>query len=199
MSNGVTPPSADKCIMDFRPASRMRSPTLANPTPSMNSIPLPSPSTPNIGSAPLRWPEKIQPPIRMSTLMIKGRAMKKQTSRRTPIKIKIIMAERVTPATPVTPVTLTLAVAILTRRSPTPTFPQSSEKTASSCKQSDSAVLSRTSACSAAKLDTLPKSVPRQLPPPPKPALPLPRIRALTPSLARSQKICEQSSTLCTD
>ena len=72
-------------------------------------------------------------------------------------------------------------------------------KDASSCKQSDSTVSSRTSACSAAKLDTSPKSVPRQLLPLPKPALPLPRIRAPTPSLAQSQKIHEQSSTLHTD
>ena len=154
------PPSADKCIVDFHPTSRMRSPASANLTPSTNSVPSPSPSTPDIGSAAPRWPEKIQPPTRTSTLMIKGRAMKKQTPLRMPIKMKIT-AERVTPATLVTLVTLTLALAILTRRSPTPTFPQSSEKTASSCKQSDSAILSRTSACSAAKLDTLPKSVPR--------------------------------------
>ena len=196
MSNGAMPPSADKCIADFRPASRMRLPMSANLTPSTNSVPSLSPSTPNIGSAVLRWPEKIQPPTRTNALTIKGRAMKKQTPLRTLIKIKIITAERVTP---VTPVTLTLAVAILTRRSPTPTFLQSLVKMASSRKQSNSTISSRTSACSAAKLDTLSKSVPRQLLPPLKPALPLPWIRALTPSPAQSQKICEQSSTLCTN
>ena len=77
MSNGATPPSADKCIMDFRPSSRMRSPASANLTPSTNSIPSPSPSTPDIGSTAPRWPEKIRPPTRTSTLTIKGRAMKK--------------------------------------------------------------------------------------------------------------------------
>ena len=172
---------------------------LANLTPSTNSVPSPSPSTPDIGSATPRWPEKIQPPTRTSALMIKGRATKKQTPLRTPIKIKIITAEKVTLATPVTPVMLTLAVAILTRRSPTLTFPQSLEKTASSHKQSNSTISSRTSACSAAKLDTSPKNVPRRLPLPPKPAPPPPWIRAPTPSLAWSQKIREQSSTLHTD
>ena len=43
--------AADKCITDFRPASRTRLPTSANLTPSTNSVPSPSPSTPDIGSA----------------------------------------------------------------------------------------------------------------------------------------------------
>ena len=88
----------------------------------------------------------------------------------------------------VTLVMLMLVVAILTRRSPTLTSPQSLEKTASSRKQSNSAVLNRTSACSVARPDTLPKSVPKHLPPPPKPALPPPWTRTLMPSLAWSQK-----------
>ena len=196
MSNGAMLPSAEKCIMDFHPASRMRSPTSANPTPSTNSILSPSLSTPNIRSTIPRWPEKIQPPTRTNTLTIKGRAMKKQTPLRMPIRIKITMAER---ATLVTPVMLMLVVAILTRRSPTLTSPQSLEKMASSHKQSDSGVLSRTSACSAAKLDTLPKSFPRQRLPLPKPAPPPPQTRTLMPSLAQSQKIHEQSSTLRTN
>ena len=129
----------------------------------------------------------------------KGKGNEKTNTTQNADKIKIITVERVTLATPVTLVMLTLAVAILTRRSPTLTFPQSSEKMASSRKQSDSAVLSRTSARSAAKLDTSPKSVPRQLLPPPKPTPPPPWIRALMPSPAWSQKIHEQSSTLCTD
>ena len=107
---GVTPPSTNKCIMDFCPASRMRFPVSANPTPSTNSIPSPSPLTPDIGNAVPRWPEKIQPPTTMNALTIKGRATKKQTPLRTLIKIKIIMAERVTL---VTLVTLMLCMGIL--------------------------------------------------------------------------------------
>ena len=85
----------------------------------------------------------------------KGKGNEKSNTTQNPIKVKITTAERITP------VTLMLAVAILTRRSPTPTFPQSLEKTASSHKQSNSAISSRTSACSVAKLDTSPKSVPK--------------------------------------
>ena len=181
VSNGVTLPSANNYIADFCPASRTRLPTSANLTPSPNSIPSPSLLTPEIGSAVLRWPEKIQPPTRMNALTIKRRATKNPTPLRILIKIKITTAERVTP---VTLVILMLEVAILTRRSPTLTFPQSLEKTASSPKQSDSTVLSRTSACSAAKPDTSPKSVTKRLPLPPKPAPPSPWTRTLMPSLA---------------
>ena len=165
-------------------------------TPSLNSTPSPSLSTPIIGSAVLRWPEKIQLPTRMNALTIRERAMQTTTLLKMLTRIKMIMAERATLATQVTPVTLTLAVAILTRKSPTLTSPPNSEKTASSLSKSNSTALSRTSASSVGRLDISQKNVWRHLPLPLKPApLPLWK-RTPMPGLAWSQKICEQSSDL---